>query len=321
MAAASSSSSSSTSPSQDEFVFYVTRHGHRMQWRGNELNLSPTGRPRDPVLTAHGVDQVKQMAQWFKELPKEQQPQMIVSSPYYRCVQTAGPTAEALDLDIHIEPGLSEWFPPANAGTGKHPVPMRAATVSQYAPRVAPVSAWSPLVYPLRRGETIEEIHWRTRRVAQLIEDRCRSRGITKVLLVSHAATIIAFGRGLLEPAGKETTDWSTGEGIEIGAGTSSLSLYVKGQDSKQAFETFQGKSISDSVNGNGWNQIWNGSALHLSGGVEREWTYRDIPGNVEEPGMGVNCQDEEALEEEEMIRLEKAGQYRDQQLPTRANL
>lgn len=104
---ASSSASSSHDPQsqQDEFVFYVARHGHRMQWRGNELNLSPTGRPRDPVLTAHGVDQVKKMAEFFKNLPAHQQPQMIISSPYYRCVQTAGPTAEALDLNIHIEPG------------------------------------------------------------------------------------------------------------------------------------------------------------------------------------------------------------------------
>lgn len=103
--AASTSLGASPGSNSEEFVFYVTRHGHRMQWRGNELNLSPTGRPRDPVLTAHGVDQVKQMAAWFKALPTEQQPQMIISSPYYRCVQTAGPTAEALDLSIHIEPG------------------------------------------------------------------------------------------------------------------------------------------------------------------------------------------------------------------------
>lgn len=91
--------------SSGDFVFYVARHGHRMQWRGNELNLSPTGRPRDPVLTAHGVDQVKHMAKFFRGLPEHKRPQMIISSPYYRCVQTAGPTAEALDLSIHIEPG------------------------------------------------------------------------------------------------------------------------------------------------------------------------------------------------------------------------
>lgn len=30
-------------------------------------------------------------------------------SPLYRCVQTATPVAEALDLPILIEPGLGEW--------------------------------------------------------------------------------------------------------------------------------------------------------------------------------------------------------------------
>lgn len=86
-------------------TIYIVRHGFRMAWHGNQLGLSPTGRPRDPVLTAHGIDQVKLLGQHFAQLPADQRPQLIVSSPYYRCVQTSGPTAEQLGLDIHIEPG------------------------------------------------------------------------------------------------------------------------------------------------------------------------------------------------------------------------
>lgn len=192
---------------------------------------------------------------------------------------------------------------------------MRAATISQYANRVASTSQWTPLVYPLRSGESIRGIHTRTRRVAELIEKRCRSLGVTRVLLVSHAATVIAFGRGLLEESGHETTDWATGEGVEIGAGTASLSLYVKGQDSQRQFadlitdppSTFS-PPIAPYKSDATWRQIFNGSADHLPGGVEREWTYKDIPGNVEEPGMGLDWEDEEALHEEEMVRLENAG-------------
>lgn len=86
-------------------TIYIARHGFRMTFASS--NLSPTGRPRDPVLTAHGIDQVKQLADYFVSLPEEKRPQMIVSSPYYRCVQTSGPSAEKLGLDIHIEPGES----------------------------------------------------------------------------------------------------------------------------------------------------------------------------------------------------------------------
>lgn len=86
-------------------TIYIARHGFRMAWRGNELNLSPTGRPRDPVLTAHGIDQVERLGDYFEGLPEDKRPQMIISSPYYRCVQTSGPTAKRLRQPIHIEPG------------------------------------------------------------------------------------------------------------------------------------------------------------------------------------------------------------------------
>lgn len=218
-----------------------------------------------------------------------------------------------LDTSTEICPvgpaGVAEWFPPANKNSGKHPVPMRAATVSQYAPRVASTSQWSPLVYPRREGESIQEIHMRTRRIAHLIEQRCRSMGVTRVLVVSHAATVIAFGRCLLEAEGQETTDWETGDGIEVGAGTASLSVYIKGSEAQKVFASMNSNSSHSSpTSSSPWRQILNGSANHLPGGVEREWTYKDIPGNVEEPGMGLDWQDEEALHEEEMVRLEKAG-------------
>ncbi|CAO1618525.1 unnamed protein product [Jaminaea pallidilutea] len=289
-------------------TIYIARHGFRMAWQGNQLGLSPTGRPRDPVLTAHGIDQVKLLAQHFASLPEDQRPQMIVSSPYYRCVQTAGPSAQTLDMDIHVEPGITEWFPPVTSNTGYHPVPMRASTISQYAPRVASSEQWSPLVYPHRRGESIQDLHTRARRVLERIVQRCEQRGVRRVLLVSHAATVIAMGRAMVEAEAEQMTDWSTGRGIEVGAGTASLSLYVRGEAAeKRGLATEAAKSPT------GWVQALNGSAEHLPDGVEREWTFKDIAGNVEEPGMGVGHVDEEAFEEAEMQRLEQAGVVADQ--------
>lgn len=170
---------------------------------------------------------------------------------------------------------------------------MRASTVSQHFPRIATVSQWRPLAFPLRRGETIRELHTRARRVLELIEGRCRELGVQRVLLVSHAATIIAMGRALLEMDGQETMDWETGSGIDIGTGTASLSVYTR-QGGNPRWQ---------------WQQLRNGWTGHLPGGVEREWAFKYIPDNIEEPGMGLDWKDEEALEDEaEMLRLEAAG-------------
>lgn len=157
-----------------------------------------------------------------------------------------------------------------------------------------------------------------------MIERRCEERGWKRVLLVSHAATIIALGRGLLdhgegnEEAGPSTpkTDWSTGSGREIGAGTAGLSLYVR-QDSpclplsSTHYTTSSPTAVLPPHPSSTWQQLLNGWCGHLPNGVEREWTFADIPGNVEEPGMGKDGKwvDEEMPDggEEGMKRLEEA--------------
>lgn len=45
------------------------------------------------------------MAEYFLSLPENERPQLIISSRYYRCMQTAFPTAKALKLQLLPEPG------------------------------------------------------------------------------------------------------------------------------------------------------------------------------------------------------------------------
>lgn len=59
-------------------TIYLARHGFRLSWETREW-ASPTGVPRDPPLSAHGVDQAKELASWFARLPEEQRPQAVVS--------------------------------------------------------------------------------------------------------------------------------------------------------------------------------------------------------------------------------------------------
>lgn len=60
-----------------------------------------TGIPTDPELTSYGVDQAKQLAAYLANLG-EKKPDLLISSPYYRCVQTSEPLAVALGLPIEL---------------------------------------------------------------------------------------------------------------------------------------------------------------------------------------------------------------------------
>ncbi|PWN47320.1 phosphoglycerate mutase-like protein [Violaceomyces palustris] len=241
-----------------------------MNWSANEV-FAPTGRPRDPVLTAHGLDQARDLASYLCSLPPSERPELIISSPYYRCLQTSIPSHESLRVPLVVEPGLAEWFPTAPPETGLHPSPARAETMREWFPTLS--LSWEPLLYPSNRGEDVAELHQRARRCLELIEKRCQALGLQRVLLVSHAATLIALGRALLEDDLKRT--------IQIGTGTASLSKYTR--------------RINDGVVGSVWKQELNGDASFLRKGVEREWSFEHVPDNVSEPGMGQGWFDEEA--------------------------
>ena len=263
-------------------TIYICRHGFRMNWIGAE-NFPVTNRPRDPVLTAHGQQQAQHLASYLGSLSTSEQPQLIISSPYYRCLQTSLPTASALKLELVAEPGLAEWFPTAPPNTGIHPSPARASYMQEFVPQLS--LSWTPLLYPDNSGETISQLHARARRVLDLIQQRCHQLGVSRVLICSHAATIIAMGRVLLnDDSDAKRTKF-------IGAGTASLSKYVRQHASGE------------------WKQELNGDASFLPGGVEREWHFGMVPDNVTENGMGEGWQDDEAPVMENIKKAEEAMQ------------
>ncbi|PWY98984.1 phosphoglycerate mutase-like protein [Testicularia cyperi] len=257
-------------------IIYICRHGFRMNWVGAETFL-PTGRPRDPVLTAHGLNQARDLASYLASLPEEERPQLIVSSPYYRCLQTSRPTAELLKLELVAEPGLSEWFPTASPDSGVHPSPASAVYMKEHIPELS--LSWDPMLYPDTNGESISELHARARNVLDLIQTRCDQLGVKRVLICSHAATIIAMGRALLND------DRDDQRSKFIGAGTASLSKYVRNDAA----------SPKQSQEGPSWTQELNGDASFLVNGVEREWHFGLVPDNVTEDGMGKDWSDPEA--------------------------
>lgn len=167
-------------------------------------------------------------------------------SPFYRCLQTATPLADRLDLPILIEHGLSEFY--LSVQQGRHPRAKSASVLQQWFPRIDPL-AHDSLVYPNQKGETILEVHSRAevtlRKLITITE--ARDPHVRHVIIFTHAATNIAMGRAL-------TAD-ST---LSIRSGTCSVGKYKRNA------------SVPNVRDGLGqWTQTLNGDTSFLKAGEE----------------------------------------------------
>jgi transcription factor C subunit 7 len=236
--------------------------------------------PADVALTAHGVDQARELADHLMEL----QPPIdrVYSSPYYRCLQTIepfiqktmvkdGPAAtnsRQQRLDIKPETGLVEWF-----GTAPfdQPLPATATVLKDYFSDLD--LSYKALLEPPRRGETIMQLHDRLALAVGRIIDQCDADGVRTVLLCTHAAAIIALGRVLTGcmPDDPDANDFK--------AFTCGLSRYRRrsGPWKSSIVGTGTGPGRPESwrdghgVRG-GWDAELNSDCSFLSGGEERGW-------------------------------------------------
>jgi broad specificity phosphatase PhoE len=189
-----------------------------------------------------------------------------------RCIQTATPIAKALGLPIYIDhgeylflcirvlfalrrlrAGLSEWYSPVEPGTGLHPRPAPASELKSFFPAVD-ANAWSSIYYPSRKGENPEELHARAVDFMRAFVPEAARRfpDARRVLLCSHAATVITLARALLgDPA------------LPFRAGCCSLTHVIR-------------RAGAEDVVG-GWEAVLVGSGAHLKEGVQRDWGLEDI--------------------------------------------
>ncbi|KZT30425.1 PGAM-domain-containing protein [Neolentinus lepideus HHB14362 ss-1] len=233
-------------------TIYIARHGFRLNWVTNNWK-SETGLPRDPPLAVYGETQAKELGEYFASLPEHQRPTAIFSSPYYRCLQTAKPVSQALNVPIYVEHGLSEWYSPVEAGTGLHPRPASATELKKHFPEID--DSWSSIWYPSRKGEDVDEVHDRVAGLLKLLVPEVERRFSDRhhrILLVSHAATVIALARELL---GNRT--------LPLRIGCCSLTELDR-------------KSEANVVLG-GWEAKRLGSGSHLKEGASRDWGFEDI--------------------------------------------
>ena len=149
--------------------------------------------------------------------------------------------------------GLSEWYSPVTPGSGLHPRPAPAHELQQYFPEIDP--SWSSIWYPSRKGEDVDECHDRTAGLLEAlvpeVERRFAGRH-KRILLVSHAATIIALNHSLL--GDRE---------VPMRIGCCSLTEMRRKEEEERVV--------------GGWTPLRVGDGRHMKEGSTREWGFEDV--------------------------------------------
>ncbi|KAI0778141.1 histidine phosphatase superfamily [Trametes elegans] len=251
---------------------YIARHGYRMNWVTDDWK-SVTGLPRDPPLADFGLTQAEELADYFFSLPEDARPTVLLSSPYYRCLQTAVPTAQKLGLPLYAEHGLSEWYSPVIPGTGLHPRPGSAAELRTYFPEID--ESWQSIYYPSRKGEDVPDVHDRAnelmRALVPTIERKFGGKH-KRVALFSHAATVIALTRELLGD-----------RDLPLRVATCTLTVLQRKHGETKAVGAWAAERLAD--------------GSHLKEGPQRPWGFEDI---VVRDGKVVNDSGQPGTEHEQ---------------------
>lgn len=234
---------------------YLARHGYRANWLPKPHPPNPTGIDSDPPLAPHGVEQARELADYFTTLPESDKPQFILTSPFYRCVETAQPIANTLSLKVVLERGVGEWYKKDRSVV---PAPANYDTLSSFFTVLSNEKYWhrdnTVGVIPDLSGETEEEIFDRAKlfwtKFIPVFEARFPE--IETILIITHAATKIALGLALLKLSG--VRDYIDDDNNILRAGACSLDRYNRSES--------------------GWTLIMNGNCDFLTKGEEMNWTF-----------------------------------------------
>jgi broad specificity phosphatase PhoE len=170
---------------------WIARHGNRLDFVNPDWFLTAE-RPYDPPLSDDGAIQAQQLGQRLKA----ENIAHIFASPFLRTVQTANAVAEALDLPIKVESGLSEWLNPHWMPAMPEKLPLEVLQ-AQY-PRIdTNYSSRTIAKYPETGEGALVRAGVTAKRLAEEFPQ--------DILLVGHGASVIGTAMGLLgvknEPA------------------------------------------------------------------------------------------------------------------------
>lgn len=236
-------------------TIYVARHGYRANWLPAPHPPNPTGIDSDPPLAAHGVDQAVELGQYLASLPDNEKPQIIISSPFYRCVQTSEPIAKALGVKVAIDTGVGEWFKTTRSVI---PEPAGYDRLREFFPEVlGDEQLWSGSgVIPNPAGETEEAIFARAQSFwKEFVPGFEKAHpDITRILFVTHAAAKIALGMSLMGLSSVYDNIVFEGQETKLQSGACSIDKYEH--------------------QGDRWTILVNGKTDFLEQGEEMNWNF-----------------------------------------------
>eukprot|EP00026_Physarum_polycephalum_P015699 Phypoly_transcript_16440.p1 GENE.Phypoly_transcript_16440~~Phypoly_transcript_16440.p1 ORF type:complete len:224 (+),score=39.31 Phypoly_transcript_16440:127-798(+) len=219
-------------------TIFFSRHGIREDWGPHRQEWLKTAiRPYDPSLAPEGYQQAKELGAYYRSIHSTTPIHRILSSPLVRTLQTSTAIANELDVKICVEYGAMEWL---GGETVSHLEPLPIDQLATMFPRID-TSYKSTVNLP--PALTKEALHDWCKDTITKIADRFPDETI---IIVTHAAPLIALARGLLGPESMVRT------------GVCSVSKVVncgKEKDSNWAIEV-------------------NGSTTHLSKGEQFHWTF-----------------------------------------------
>lgn len=242
---------------------YIARHGYRANWAPPPHPPNPTGIDSDPPLAPHGVAQSKQLAAYLHSLPSIDRPQFILSSPFYRCLETCQPICDMLGIQVAIDRGISEWF---RKKRKTKPIPADYDQLKEFfGPKMfVPEGEWprdtAVGVVPDVTGETFHDIFERVKRFWEKFVPVFESKypDIENILVITHAASAIALGSVLLKL--NSVTDYIDDNQTMIRCGACSVSKYIRDDN--------------DNDQNQKWKIVMNGNCEFLTMGEEMHWDF-----------------------------------------------
>ncbi|UKZ80693.1 hypothetical protein TrVFT333_008456 [Trichoderma virens FT-333] len=251
-------------------TIYVVRHGFRSSWSVDHTTgvysasiPSPTGIAVDPALTAHGVDQSRQLAQHL----------MTTITPFVELQQ------EKQHHGQRTSAGSDAPLPPPSYGLNTE----SASVLKSLFPAFD--ESYVSAQHPPKRGETLAQLQARLTATMQSIIDRCDAEDRRAVVLCTHAAVVIMLGR-ILTGDFPETVDAD-----DFRAFTCGLSVYRRRLNNRDEGLREKGDLPDKEPNPSaaaaavgGWSCEANSDCRFLINGEERGWKF---VGDEEFPDTG----------------------------------
>ncbi|MBD2202909.1 histidine phosphatase family protein [Calothrix sp. FACHB-1219] len=200
-------------------IIWIARHANRLDFVNPDWFLTAERR-YDPPLSEDGFIQAKQLANRLKT----EKISHIFASPFLRTVQTANAVAQALDLPIKLETGLSEWLNPA--WMTEEPERLSTSALAELFPRIdISYTARIAAKYP----ETHEQVRGRSGQTARCLATEFYPENI---LLVAHGASVLGAAMGLVGEVAKTEVKASLCSLVKVVLQDSEWLLELKGDTS-----------------------------------------------------------------------------------------